>query len=149
VGVLESFGHLAGDAKSLFQGHRAPDQTPGQILPGNELQYQKELALKVFEPVDGGDMRMVEGGEKTSFPFEAEAVLLVAKQWQGDGFDGNIPSEPGIVGAIHLPHTPRAYSFSNFVMSKDLADHPASCSYRLGGFEATSEPAGRSREYLG
>jgi hypothetical protein len=58
--------------------------------------------------VDGGDVRVVEGGEELRLPPEAGQTLRVTADLGGQDLDRHVAVEPGIGGPIDFTHAPRA-----------------------------------------
>ena len=61
---------LDGELQSLFDGNRTRLQLLGKRLAGNELQNQVVHRLEGLEPVNGGDVGVVERREKPGFARE-------------------------------------------------------------------------------
>jgi hypothetical protein len=46
-----------------------------EILPLHELEDEEGLPVRLLQPVDGGDVRVIEGGEEMGLPLEAPEAL--------------------------------------------------------------------------
>jgi hypothetical protein len=60
--------------------------------------------------VNGGDTRVVEGGEHLRFPLEAREALGVTRHFGRQHLDRNVAIELGVLRAVHLAHPARAGS---------------------------------------
>lgn len=71
----------------------------------HELQHQRADAIRLFEPVNDGDVGMVEGCEDLRFTLEPrEAVGIVREQlWQD--LQRDVAAQFPVAGAVHLTHT--------------------------------------------
>ena len=64
---LERIGHLARDRQRVVQRQRPAFEALGQRGSLDELQDEPQDAFALLESVDGGDVRMIQGGENLSF----------------------------------------------------------------------------------
>jgi hypothetical protein len=58
------------------------------------------------EVVHGGDVRVIEFGERTRFAAETGEELLIAGEFRRQNFEGNIAVESFVVGSIDDTHPP-------------------------------------------
>ena len=67
----------------------------------------------LHQPMKRGDVGMIQGRENPGFALEAVAPFLIAREEIRQYLECNLASEPAILGAIHLPHTPCAEDGQN------------------------------------
>ena len=75
---FERFSDLPRDRQCLVEGNRAPRDPLRQNLAVNELHHQRRDAIRFFDAVDRGDVRMIERREHLRFATESrEAIGIV------------------------------------------------------------------------
>ena len=74
------------------------------------------MRSRLLQPVKGGDIRMVQGHEKLSFPLESRKAFLVLGKRLGQDVDGDVTTELGVPGAIDLAHATLADKLEDFVV---------------------------------
>jgi len=57
-------------------------------------------AVDLFQPVERGDVRMVQLGEEPRFACEPLETLVVPRKLLRKDFDGDVPLELGVAGAV-------------------------------------------------
>jgi len=77
VGLLEGLRDLLGDLEGLADGNRALREALLEVLALDELEREEGLPARLLEPVDGGDRRVVEGGEEVGLAAEAREALRI------------------------------------------------------------------------
>ena len=86
----------------------------------DQLHHQGAYAVRVFEPVDLRDVRMIERCEHLRFPPKArEAIGIVSNGGQQD-FDRDQPIERRIAGLIDLAHPARADPRRDLILADAL-----------------------------
>jgi hypothetical protein len=100
---LEGFGHLAGDIERDREGHRAVN-----VFALDEFQHEVVGFGGGFQPVDRGDVGMVQRGEHPCLAPEAPQAGRVSRELGGQRLDGDIAAQPSIVRPVHLAHAPGA-----------------------------------------
>ncbi len=93
----------------------------GKSGPFNELQYEGLNVCRLFEPVDGGDVRMVESGEHPRLALESNQPIGIPCEDLRQYFDGDVALEFGITRPIHLAHTTDAEQRLDPVRAQSLA----------------------------
>jgi hypothetical protein len=100
----------------LAQVVRSPDSI-GKRRAFDELQHERPRRLKparydptchdrrLFDPVDGCNVRVVERGEHLRFAFEAREAVGIAREFLGQDLQRDIAIELRIARPIHDPHT--------------------------------------------
>jgi hypothetical protein len=77
MGGSESVSYLGSDASGFGPRYRASSEAFGEILALDVLHHQEVLAFDLLEAVEGGDVGVVEGGEKLRLALEAGPSLRV------------------------------------------------------------------------
>jgi hypothetical protein len=93
-------------ASSIGAGPRFTRSPRSSPVTSSKLQGQEGRAVRLFEPVDGGDVAVVEGGEQLRLPPEAREALGIAGHLRGQHLDGHVAPELRVRGAVHLAHPP-------------------------------------------
>ncbi len=70
VGFLQRLGDLQGDRQRLVDRHRSVLQPLREVFTFDELEREKGVPVGLFEPVDGGDIRMIQGREQMGLAAE-------------------------------------------------------------------------------
>ena len=104
MGTVERVGNLLRDRQRVAHRDRSAVQAIGQRLAFHELQHERRNALDVLQPVDGTDMRMIEGSERSRLAAEPRQPLGVGGEDRRQHLDGDIAAKPVVVGAIDLAH---------------------------------------------
>ena len=112
---LQRLGDLDRDPHRLLHLHGTT-----QVRPGNQLQHQKVQTFGLFEPVNRGDVGMVERGQHPRFPLEAGQPLGIAGEGLGQHLDRHLASELGVGGAEHFAHAARPQFVQDAVVSQGL-----------------------------
>ena len=75
-----------------------------------------------FDPVDGGDVRVVQRGEETGLALEPRQPLRVRREDDRQDLDRDIASESGIAAAIDLTHAADAQPRDDLIRAEALPD---------------------------
>ena len=82
VGDLDGLGDLSGHAQRLVHGDRAPREALREVFALDEFHHQGTRSARLLDTVDLRDVRMVEGGKRPRFTFEARQPVGIS----GKGF---------------------------------------------------------------
>ena len=102
---LERVGDLPRDRQRLVERDGATRDALRQVLALDELHHQSDGAAGVLEPVDAGDVRVIERREHFRFTLEARQPLAVAGDVGGQHLDGDFAFQLRIARAIHRAHS--------------------------------------------
>ena len=80
VRVLETLAKLPGDRQRFVDRYRTARNTIGQRLPLDQFHHQRTPVIRLFEPVYGGDIGMIERGEDLGFALEASHAFGVGSK---------------------------------------------------------------------
>jgi len=108
VGRGETAGDLDGDVEGAPDGKRPVGEFAAQRLALKEFHDEKMTPGDFFESVDGGDTRMIQGCESSSFPRETRFSLLTFYEIPGQDLDRHLAVEADVPGSIDLSHAARA-----------------------------------------
>ncbi len=92
-----------GSASASGSGPRA--MCVREVLALDELHHERADAVRLLDAVDGGDVRMIERGERLGLAREPGEALGVGGDGGGQDLDGDVAIELGVAGAIDLAHS--------------------------------------------
>jgi len=118
VGFLERLSDLDGDPASLFNGDGSTGKPCCQRLPRHQLEDQVVRALRLLEPVDRSNPRMVQRREDLRLSVESGEALFVLSEPLGKNLDGYVPPKLGVLCPIDLAHPAFAYELEDLVVSE-------------------------------
>ena len=84
---LEAFGDLLGDGDGFAGGDRTALQALGEVFAFYQLQREREDAVRLLEPVDRGDVGMIQRGEELRFAPEPRDALGILRERRGQDLD--------------------------------------------------------------
>jgi len=99
VGGFKGFGDLLRYGQRLVDWDRPTRQTLGEILTLDEFHHEGGDATSFFELVDGGDVRMTEGGERLRFAGEPSQSIRIVRKLVRKDFECDIAIQLGIARA--------------------------------------------------
>ena len=94
------------------------DNPLGQIVALDQFHDESVLACGFLEPVDRGDVRMIQGRERLGLALEPRQALEVSRERIGKDLDGDLATERRVRRSVHLSHAPFADCCGNFVDAK-------------------------------
>jgi len=148
---LEPLGDLLEQRYGFVDGDRPAGEALGQRLAGNELHHEKPLPVRIFEPVQRGDVRMIQGSEQPGLVFEPGDPVFVLGELLGKNLDGDVAAELRILGPIDFPHPARTDLLEDFVDADTAAgfdrhDGPAENSVRPRRSQAAADSSFDERD---
>src|SRR5207249_4769498 len=123
----------------LVEGDRSTGDPLREIIALDELHHEGGDAPALFEPVDRGDMGMIQRGERLRLPLEARDALGVAGERFGQDLDRDVAIQLVIAGAIDLAHAARAKRRDDLIRSETRA------AYERHGIAVNIRPSTLSR----
>jgi hypothetical protein len=105
----------------LPAGWSASLQASVKGLATHELHDQGERLVRLFEPVDLRDVRVIERGEGARFALEPAAALRVICERVRQDLHGDIATELGIACQVHFAHPAGADRGGDFVGAEPRA----------------------------
>ena len=110
VRSFERLGDLPGDEEGLVDRNRTSRDPIGERRALDQLHHEGSDAIGVFEPVDLGDVPMIEGGEHLRLPPETREAIGIAGNGGQQNFDRDQAIQRCIAGFVDLAHAARADS---------------------------------------
>ena len=80
---FERFGDLARDRQRLADIERAARDPLGQRLALDQLQHEHANAVRLFQPIDRCDVRMIERRQQPRLAVEPRQPLRIAREDSG------------------------------------------------------------------
>ena len=77
---FERVGDLLRDRQRLIERNRAARNALRQVVALDEFHHERWTPLRLFEPVDGGDVRMVQRGEDFRFALKTREPIRVRRE---------------------------------------------------------------------
>ncbi len=108
VGRLQGQGDLPADIQRSRHGERASGQDVVERVAGDQLHDEVEAAVDLLQPVDGGDVGMVERRQQPGLALEAGQGVGVEVVALADDLDGHLAAQPAVAGAVDLAHAAAA-----------------------------------------
>ena len=127
VSGLESFGHLSPDLHHLRDRHRATGDPIGEVLPGDQLHCDEPRAAGLVQAIDSSDIRMVQGGEQASLPFETPQAFGVGTDAFGQDLDRDLPVEVRVDPLLDDAHPALADLLDDAVVTEGATDEVLHC----------------------
>ena len=122
VGLRERVRDLRGDPERLVD-RDAPAREPlGQVLALHQLEREERHTVRLLEPVDGGDVRVVERGEQPRLAPEAREPRGVLPHLGRQDLERHVAPELRVGGAVDLAHPARADRGGDAVVGEASAD---------------------------
>jgi hypothetical protein len=121
---IERIGNLCGDASRLCERHGFgwhPADDVGQRVALDQFEHECVNPLVLFQPMDAGDVGMVERSQRTRLSFETGQSIGVESKRRGQRLECDVALEAGVAGAIHLAHSTFAELREDLVRAKSNA----------------------------
>ena len=109
------------DQQRVVHGNWAARDPLRQVLAVDEFHHEGERAAGAFESVDGGDVGMVQRGERSRFALEACDPLRILGEPIGQHFDCDRSVQAGVDGAIDGAHAAFTNRCGDFVDAEATA----------------------------
>ena len=113
---FERLGNLLRDRQRLLDREsRRARCAADRSSPSTSSITSAVMPAHLFEPVDGGDVRMIQRGEDFGFALKTrEPIVVSGERWRQD-LDRDLTLQLGVGGPIHLPHPAFADLGGDFV----------------------------------
>src|SRR5690606_21607868 len=115
VGRVERCGDLLRDSQHFGQRDRRARDPLGQCLAFYELEDERMCISQRLDPVQRGDVRVVERGEHLRFTLEAREAVPIALEALGQDFERHVTAQPRVVRTKYLAHAARAEELAYLV----------------------------------
>ena len=118
---FERFSDLHGDRQRLVQWEAPLSESVGERGAVDQLEDRAPVRRRFLEPVDRGDIGVVQQRQNLGFPFEARKAIGIRGQKRGKNFDGDVAIQSGVACAIDLSHAARTDEVDNLEDSEPNA----------------------------
>ena len=115
VGGVEGFRDLSRNWQRFVDRDPSLRNPVGECGTSNQFQYQRPHATRVFEAVDRGDVRMIEGRQEFGFPLESAESIGVLRESVRQDLERHVALQPGVLRLIDLAHPACADMGEDFV----------------------------------
>ena len=97
---------------------RSQGDPVGNCRPVDQFENERRRAAVLFEPIDRGNVRMVQGGERPGFPLESGDTLRISDEHRRKNLDGDVSSEFRVARPIHFAHAAGSESGDDLVRTE-------------------------------
>ena len=87
---FESLRDLLRDWQCFVERDRPTCDALGEILALDQLHHEGFHAVRVLQPVNGGNVRIIQSGEDFRFALKARQSVGVRRQRRWEDLDGNL-----------------------------------------------------------
>ena len=115
--------HLSGDVDDAADRNGPVCKDRREGLPIHELQHEPDLAIVLFEPVNCGDVRVVECRQQMRFTLEPGDPGAAGREFRADHLDRDRPPEPCVQRAVDDTHAAFPDLLDNPIVADRFADH--------------------------
>ena len=112
---FERLGNLLRDRERLIERDRTSSNALREIVSLDQFHHEGGHAPALFEAVDGGDVWVVQRGERLGFTLEAREPISVVRERLGQDLDRDVAIQLRVAGPEDLPHAAFADAGDNFV----------------------------------
>ena len=123
VGRFEGFGDLLRDGQRLVErdGVRASTAVRRSSPSTSSITRALTPSASFVQPVDGGDVRMIQRGEDFRFALKPRHSFRVSNEGLRQDLDGDIAIEPRVARPIHFAHPASPEGRENLVRTEARA----------------------------
>jgi hypothetical protein len=104
VSRLKPLGYLPADARSFVDRQRPFADFLCQRLAFNKLHHNEASSLGLFQPMDRGNVGMIERRQELGLALEAGHSLRITGECIGEEFERSLASQIEIFGHVDFPH---------------------------------------------
>ena len=115
---FERFGDLLRGGQRLVNRHRALCDAIRQCRPLDQLHHERDGVTGLLQPMDLGDVGMVERGEDFGLALEARQPLGIARHRLRQYLDCDRALQIGVRRPIHLSHPALADLGGDFIRAE-------------------------------
>ena len=106
---LQGVGDLPSDARRFGERNRSLDDPISEGRTLDELEDEGTDAVRLLEPVDDGNVWMIERCQDDGFPLQTGDSIGIEGECRRQHLDRNVALESGVSSAIDLAHAAGAY----------------------------------------
>ena len=115
---VEAFGDLDEKRDGLVDRDRSTGDSIRQRLAFDQLHRQEPLAIGLLEPIERGDVCVIQLREQLRLTLEPIQTFLVACELFGKDFDGDVAPEFRVTRTINLTHAACSDGLDDFVWTE-------------------------------
>jgi hypothetical protein len=128
--------------QAAWRGKAAGDSLR-EVFALDQLHDEPVYGIRFLEPVDRGDVRVIQGCERLRLPFEAHDAIGIGGKRVRQDLDRHLPAEGGVDGAPHLSHAAGADRCGDLVHAETRARGQGHVCWWITGAEPHPSPAER------
>ena len=115
---FEGIGDLFRDRQRFVERNRPARDPLREILAFDELEHERGNAVRLLEPVDVGDVRMVQRREHLRFATEPRQPIRVVRDGRQQNLDRDVAIQLRVARAKYFAHTASAERRDNVVQAE-------------------------------
>jgi hypothetical protein len=100
VGRLEGIGDLPGDGQGLGDRDRTATEPVGERFPFHQFQHERVHAVGALDPVNRGDVWVIQRRQHARFAFEARHAVRIVRERTWENLDRDVAPERCVVSAV-------------------------------------------------
>ena len=104
VGGFHRFGDLPRNRQGVLDWHRAGADHVREGWPLDELQNERADAARFFEPVNGGDVRVIECAQHAGFGHEPRDAVVLIGEHARENLERDVATQMLVVRPIDIAH---------------------------------------------
>ena len=108
-------------ASRFIERNRALGDPLGERRPFDQLEDERHCPVRLFEPVDAADVRMIQRGEHLRFALKSREAFGIGDERLGQDLDRDRAIELRIARAIHLAHPACPERCANLIRAEPCA----------------------------
>ncbi len=112
---FERLANLFRDWQRFIARDRTLRDSLGKRRTVDQFEHKGGPAIRLFEAVDGGNIRVIEGGEHLRFPCEAGEPIGLERKGVRQYLERDVAMESTVARAIDLTHPADAQQTSNLI----------------------------------
>ena len=118
---LERVGDLPRDRQRFIERKPALGDPLGERRPFDQLHDERRGPVRLFEPVDAADVRMIQRGERLRFTLKSRDAFGIGDERLGQDLDRDLAIELRVARAIHLAHPACPERVANLIRAEPCA----------------------------
>ena len=115
---LECIGNLPGKGERFVNRDRTACYAVPQRWAFDEFEHDAARARRLFKPVHGGDVGMIQGREHFGFALKTRQAIGIVRESGWQNLDGDVALQACVTRAIHLAHAAGAEHRVDFIRTE-------------------------------
>ena len=121
VSSLKRLRDLFRDRQRLIERNGTPRDAIRERRSFDEFQHKCLGAVRIFEPVDRRNVRMIQRREDLRFTLEARESFRIVGDYRQQDFDRDLSMQLRVAGTVHGAHSPGAERGRDLVRAEAIA----------------------------